>query len=596
VSFRRLHLLALGALTLIGASCDGRKGFSSKGFGLADATVLEFNLSKGVSERGASTLFGPLPDTSYADLLAQLRQVDANETKGIFIRLGTANLSLAHAEELGRRFKSLRDQNVTVTCHADDLDNSTLFFFARACSNIWVTPTGGVDSVGIAFQLMFAKSLLDKLGVGVDFLQVGKFKGAQEPYTRDEPSPEARQSVEEALSNVRAAWISGLEEGRGAAATAHVEDGPHTAVKAKELGLIDSIGYLDEARKSALDAASASDTRLAFGGAPNQKNNDFGDILRALSGADGMGTPHVAVVRAVGAITMAGGGGIGGGGDGITEAALGKVITSLTEDDDVKAVVLRIDSPGGSALASDLLWHKLMLLRDKKPLVISVGGMAASGGYYLSCAGSRIFAEPSSILGSIGVVGGKFSLGNTLSQVGVHVVTIPASPDPVKAKRAAYLSPFDRWDEPTRAKVREGMESIYDTFIDRVSTGRGLSPEEVQKGAEGRIFGGKRAVELKLVDELGGLEEAISYALEQAELGKDGTVRIRGEAGGFAELLAGDAEAESKVVQQAALQLDPSQKLLEAFPLEVRSWVGAAMPMATGESAVLLTPFAIVVH
>jgi protease-4 len=187
-------------------------------------------------------------------------------------------------------------------------------------------------------------------------------------------------------------------------------------------------------------------------------------------------------------------------------------------------------------------------------------------------------------------------LGNTLSQVGVHVVTIPASPDPVKAKRAAYLSPFDRWDEPTRAKVREGMESIYDTFIDRVSTGRGLSPEEVQKGAEGRIFGGKRAVELKLVDELGGLEEAISYALEQAELGKDGTVRIRGEAGGFAELLAGDAEAESKVVQQAALQLDPSQKLLEAFPLEVRSWVGAAMPMATGESAVLLTPFAIVVH
>ncbi len=144
--------------------------------------------------------------------------------------------------------------------------------------------------------------------------------------------------------------------------------------------------------------------------------------------------------------------------------------------------------------------------------------------------------------------------------------------------------------------VREGMESIYDTFIDRVSTGRGLSVEEVQKGAEGRIFGGKRAVELKLVDELGGLEDAITYALGQAGLDKDGTVRIRGEAGGFAELLGGDAEAESKVVQQAASQLDPSQKLLEAFPAEVRSWVFAAMPMASGESAVLLTPFAIVVH
>ena len=590
---------ALLALTLGLVSCDGRKGFSGSGLGLSSSDVVEFNLSKGVSEKGASTLFGPVPQSSYADLLETLRKLEPKELKGVVVRLGSAHLNLAHAEELGRRFKSLRDKDIPVTCHADDLDNSTLLFTSQACSKVYLTPTGGVESVGLAFQLLFAKSLLDKLGVGVDFLQVGKFKGAQEPYTRDEPSPEARQSVEEALSNLRNAWISGIVDGRGAAAEAVVEDGPHTATKAKELGLIDELGYLDEARSAAMvddEAEKKKTPRVVFGGSQAQKDGDFSEVMRALSGADGLGSSHVAVVRAVGPITMEPSGGLTGGGDGITESQLGKTLTKLTEAEDVKAVVLRIESPGGSALASDLLWHKLMLLREKKPLIISVGSMAASGGYYLSCAGSRIFAERTSILGSIGVVGGKFSLGQTLSSVGVNVVTIPAAPDPVKAKRAGYLSPFDRWDDPTRAKVKEGMEAIYGTFIDRIVQGRKLEAAIVSKGAEGRIFGGARALELQLIDEIGGLEEAIQYALSESGLGVDGAVRVRGESAPFAELFGGDPDAQSRVSERAERSVDPIAKLTENLPDEVKVWVDATSPMANGENMLFVTPFAIIIR
>jgi protease-4 len=584
----------LGVLGVAALSCDGRKGFMGRDeLGLPSSKVVELNLSRGVSERGSATLFGPIPDTSYADLLEVLRDIDPEDTKGVFVRLGTANVSLSHAGELGRRLAALKEKGLTITCHADDLDNSTVFFFARACSSVWLTPTGGVDSVGLAFQLMFAKSLLDKLGVGVDFLQVGKYKGAQETYTRDEPSPEARASVEEALANLRAAWLEGVREGRGEGAVSAVEDGPHTAARAKELGLVDHLGYVDEARKSALDAAEAKSPDVVFGGPPGkQKGDGLDELVRALTGAEGMGVPHVAVVRAVGAITMEAGGGLGGG-EGITERELGRTLTKLTEDDDVKAVVLRIDSPGGSALASDLLWHKLMKLREKKPLVVSVGGMAASGGYYLSCAGSTIFAEPTSILGSVGVVGGKFSLGGALSSVGVNVVTIPAAPDPIKARRAAYLSPFDRWDDPTRARVEEGMQAIYDTFIQRVAEGRGLSSEEVAKGAEGRIYGGVRAKELKFIDELGGLDDAIQHALQKADLGETGRVKLVGEEPALSALLGGSPDAEARVMEGARRDLDPLASWIDKLPESARVWIDGVTPMTKGETALLLVPFAL---
>lgn len=592
-----VSLLAVGALALV-PGCEGRPGFGRDKHGekLTGPALVELNLSRGVSERGASTLFGPMPGTSHSDLVAAIRELDPEETKGVFVRLGTTHVSLASANEIGRLLAGVREAGTPVYCHADDLDNSTLLLAARACSSIWISPAGGVDSVGIAFQLIFAKSLLEKLGVGVDFLQVGKYKGAQEPYTRDEPSPEARETMEGTLRELRAAWIEGIRAGRegheGATAIAEmVEDGPHSAKQALAVGLVDAIGYADEARAAAKEKVGAERTVVGFGGSGGGQNDGFADLVRALSGGDAQGAPHIAVVRAVGAITMGGGGGGLGGSDGITEAGLGKVIADLTEDDAVKAVVLRIDSPGGSALASDLLWHKLMKLRKKKPLVVSVGGMAASGGYYLSCTGDRIFAEPTSIVGSIGVVGGKFALHGPLASIGVNTVTITAAPDEKRAARAAYMSPFDRWDDATRDKVRAGMEEIYDTFLARAAEGRGLDKDVIAAAAEGRIFGGQGALDHRLIDELGGLDEAIRWAQDKSGLGKDGKVRVHGETSGFLEMLGGDEEAHAALEAKARERIDPWASLTDKLPEETRTWIFAASPLGSGESIVATTPF-----
>ncbi|NUO48901.1 MAG: signal peptide peptidase SppA, partial [Polyangiaceae bacterium] len=447
-------------------------------------------------------------------------------------------------------------------------------------------------SVGIAFQLIFGRSLLDKLKVGVDFLQVGKYKGAQEPYTRDEPSPEARESIDLTLRDIRKAWIDAVVEGRGKPVGDALEDGPHPAKEAKELGLIDEIGFLDEARKKARESAGAERTRPIFGGKSGE-GGGIDELLRSFAGSDPSADPHVALVRATGAITMGGGGGLLSSDDGISEAKLGKLLKDLADDEAAKAVVLRIDSPGGSALASDLLWHRLMEIRKKKPLIVSVGGMAASGGYYMSCAGSKIYAEPTSIVGSIGVVAGKLAFDETLEQFGVNVVTMPAAPDPKKAARATMLSPFDRWDDATRAKMLASMESVYGLFLDRIAEGRGFDKKVLDGAAEGRIFGGVTAKELKLVDEIGGLDDALRHALSEAGLPADGKVRLRGQPGGLAELFGGGDEAARAFAERAAREVDPLEKLLGKLPLEARAWVRAMAPLAEREKVVTSIPFVV---
>ncbi len=594
-TFAPVTLLALVATTTFTApACDGRPGLSGaskEGESLTGPVMVELNLSRGVAERGSSTLFGPTPGTSHAELVQVLRELDDGETKGVFVRLGTASFGLSIAGEVGRLLGALRAKDIPVVCHADDLDNGSMLLAARGCSTLWLSPGGSVDTVGIAFQLIFARSLFEKLGVGVDFLQVGKYKGAQETYTRDEPSPEARQTIEGTLQDLRKAWIAGVVDGRGKPLEDALEDGPHPAKSAKALGLVDELGFLDEARSKAKGDAGATRTKIAFGGKPGE-DGGFGQVLRTLAGNDPSADPHVAVVLATGAITMGGAGGLFGD-DGITEGKLGKLIGSLAEDESVKAVVLRIDSPGGSALASDLLWHRLMKLREKKPLVVSVGGMAASGGYYLSCAGSRIFAEPTSIVGSIGVVAGKLTFDDPLAKLGVNVVTMPAAQDPKKAARATLMSPFDRWDDATRAKMLTSMESIYGLFLERIAEGRGLDAGALEGSAEGRIFGGATAKERKLVDELGGLDDAVRHALSVSGLGDDGKVRIRGSSGGLAELLAGTDEGTKVLADHAARNLDPLERVFAGMPVEARDWLSAVSPLARREGVVTALPFVI---
>jgi protease-4 len=320
------------------------------------------------------------------------------------------------------------------------------------------------------------------------------------------------------------------------------EDGPYGADGALARGLIDGIDYGDGAREAARKAVGAIRDDVVFGGAGTADGREsFADVVRMLGGEPTRHGP-IALVKAVGGIRMAGGGGPFGGGGGITEKELGRVLARIEDADAIKAVVLRIDSPGGSALASDLLWHALMKVRAKKPVVVSVGEMAASGGYYLACTGNVIFATPGSIVGSIGVVGGKFGVGAALERWGVHAETFSGKRgDVAHANRATYDSALGAWDEPTKKRMLEQMESTYDLFLRRVAEGRRLPIETVRGFAEGKIFSGEEGQELHMVDELGGLEAAIVRARELAGLPSDAAVEVVGARPSLTDTLFGDS-------------------------------------------------------
>jgi protease-4 len=399
---------------------------------------------------------------------------------------------------------------------------------------------------------------------------------------------------------MRTAWIDGITKGRKTVSVEAIEDGPFGPEDAKAKGLVDEIGYLDDARESAKKLAEVNRSVVRFGGSDAAPSGSGGvvEIFRSLSGSGHVGVPHVAVVRAAGGISMGGGSPLGG--SGITERDLGRVIAKVTRDDSAKAVVLRIDSPGGSALASDLLWKRLMKLRAAKPIIVSVGGMAASGGYYLACTGTKIVAEPTSIVGSIGVVGGKLAVGRALDELGVHAETIAASPDPAKAARAAYTSPFVSWDDATRARMLTSMTAIYDLFVRRVAEGRGLPKEKVATFAEGRIFAGSIAKEKGMVDELGGLAKALELARNEAKLPKDAPVSIVGESPSLFDVLGEDDEGESE--ERGAISRAASEASarvvggwLDLSP-EIGQFLASAEPLVSGERTLAALPFVIMVR
>ena len=598
-------LLLIASVVTATSGCDGRPKAqptapeSSKHSGPA---LVVLDLSDGIPEAESGSLLSVgKKQGTFDELVQRIAELgDDRDAKGVFVRFGDVSFGLARAQEIGEALEAVRQNGKPVYCHANDLSNATLYAASRACSKIYLAPAGEVESIGIAAEIVYLHKLLaDQLHVSVDILQVGKFKGAEEPLTRDGPSDEARASLTGTLASMRESWIAGIRGARGDAASAAVEDGPYGSLRAKALKLVDEVGYADDAREEARKAAGAVRDDVRFGRGAGSSDGDLSDIVRAI--ADEGSSAPIALVRASGSISMGGDDSLLNRSEGITEHALGRVLARLEKDDSVRAVVLRIDSPGGSALASDLIWHRLMRIRAKKTLVVSVGEMAASGGYYLASAGQVIFAEPGSIVGSMGVVGGKLAFGRALSQVGIHTETFPANPQATAGARAAYPSMFAEWDDATRARVLESMTAIYDLFLSRVAEGRNTSVDAIAPFAEGRIFSGTQGREHGLVDELGGLAAAVAKARTLAKLPADAEVEAVGASRGVLQALTGVSSGQLPSVEATGLAAlaSPTQPLAQALGRlapAVAPFASALIPFAEGERALTVVPFAFVVR
>ncbi len=599
---------SLAALVALAASaCDGRARSSSTKAPADPVTgpsLAVFDLSVGIPEKEQVGWLGaPAGRRRSFDALIKAFAVAKKDkdTAGFYVRFGSTSFGLARAQELGLALSEVRAK-MPVYCHAEGFANATLFAAAKGCTKIYVTPAGEVESVGLAAQVVYLKKLLtEKLHFSIDILQVGKFKGAEEPLTREGPSDEARASLEAVLVDLRSSWLDGIRDGRGGSENVAkaAEDGPFSPAAAKDRGLIDEIAYEDEARAAAKKAAGATREQARYGTGSQAEGPELDEFLKVFAGDDS-NTPKVIVLRAVGGISMGDSGGMFGGDDGITERGLNRQLKHVEEDDSIKAVVLRIDSPGGSALASDLIWHQLMKIRAKKPIIVSVGEMAASGGYYLASTGDEIFADETSIVGSIGVVGGKVGFGEALESIGVHAETFPANrEDPGAKSRAAYESPLVAWDDGTRQRVFDSMKGIYDLFLARVAEGRKTTVEKIAVSAEGRIFGGKEGKARGLVDTLGGLSAAIARAKDRAHLPEDAPVHVYSGAPRLADVLGGadddGAGSKAPVAPVSGAVAAPIVELVDRALPGVSTFAFALEPLS-GEHTVCALPYALVVR
>jgi protease IV len=551
------------------------------------AAVLEIDMSSGAPEKTSGGLLSLPSRHTFDVLVAALKQAEGRkEVKGVFVAFGASSLGWARAHELGDGLARLKSKGVSVLCHADAWDNTTYAAAARGCDTIAMSPAGEVEATGPASAIPYARELLeDKLHAQVDILQVGKFKGAAEPLTLDGPSDEYRTSIERALSAIANANKEALAI-RGVAEL--VGTGPYMGKETVDKKLVDLLLDRKGAREEAKKRAQGVPVEVVYGpggggGAPKVGLLDFFRLLMT-GGDETSARPHVQLVRLHGEIALGSEGGLLGAPAGIVSRKVVEDARALAKDDNVKAVVLRIDSPGGSALGSDLAWLAVKELRDKKPVIVSIGEMAASGGYYIASAGTKLYAEPESIVGSIGVVGGKISFRGSLALVGIHTASFG---DPRAAQLASITEP---WDPATRARLQESMNQIYALFLERISDGRGKPKEHFDEAVEGRVFGGLQAKELGLVDEIGGLGDAIAEAKRAGNL-PDGAPVVTDAPESFLGALTGDDDelhALSTVAGPIPARIAPELWALRAWVLGFVRATGGG-----GVAAMLPTPLII---
>ncbi len=379
---------------------------------------------------------------------------------------------------------------------------------------------------GVGLETMFAKGLLDKIGVQADYIQIGEYKGADETLTRTQASPELRGELNKLTEALYGQIVDGISENRRLSKEAVrqvIDEALLTGELAKQRGLVDHLVDVDGLRDLLAEKMGGKVDLVRDYGAPKREAVDLSNpfaLLSLLSRKPEVSSkPAIALIHAEGVIVD------GEGGDGLFSGAVGsedirKAFRLAGRDEKVEAVVLRIDSPGGSALASEAMWQAARRFAEKKPLIVSIGSMAASGGYYLASAGDRIYADPTAIVGSIGVVGGKFVFQNLMQKIGVNSESF------TRGRNAGLFSSNQPFDEQQRRMVTGWMRQTYEQFTQRVMSTREHKIKDIDQVARGRIFLAQQAKGLGMVDEIGGLQAAIAFAAKQANL-KEGEYEVR---------------------------------------------------------------------
>lgn len=482
-----------------------------------------------------------------------------SRVKGVLLTIASPDIGRGRLEELAAAVGRVRKAGKPVAAHLVS-GGAVPYCLAAACDTISMPPAATLEITGVRMEVTFFKAMLDTLGVDAEILQVGEFKGAGEPLTRTSMSPQLRSQYEEFVGDLYEQLVERVAATRKLAverARELVDIGVFTPEAALEAGLIDAVSYEDEVISGLASRLDIDDPKVDRNYAAREVDNDFSGIggmvklLEMFSGGGKKSTKsrdkRVAIVHLTGEIREGKGAeGLLGGGSGGSDAVI-KAIRQAAADSSVAAIVIRIDSPGGSALASDLIWREAE--RTHKPVVASLSDTAASGGYYVAVAADRIVAAPGTLTGSIGVVGGKIAVGEALGKVGVHTDVVS------KGRNAGWLSMQTPFTEHEREAFLSTMKDVYRLFTSKVADGRRLDSEKLTTLAEGRVFTGRMAKELGLVDRLGTLDDAIDEARQLAGLAAGEKLErlLLPEPRGLFDDLFGQADNEATPVAKAAV-------------------------------------------
>ncbi len=491
-------------------------GGNSNGISVEKNSVIELDLSEVSEDYGGKT---KIKDFDYfennhnglSDIIKGIENAKTDENiKGISILNNTTMLGMAQIKELRIALEDFKKSGKFVYAYSNTISQKE-YYLNSVANTIYLNPIGEMEFKGLSTEVMFFKDFQEKSGLKMEVIRHGKYKSAVEPFLENEMSEANKQQTTELLTSLWSSFVADISTSRKVSIARLNEIATvllaRTPEMAKTEKLIDKIAYEDIYHDDIRE-------KLAV-----EKDEDY-ETISILDYAENVATTttnletnKIAIVYAQGEIAD-------GEGDVTTigELSMRRSLQEARKDEDIKAVVLRVNSPGGNALTSDLIWREIELTKKVKPVVVSMGTYAASGGYYIACNANKIFAEPTTITGSIGVFGVLPNFTQAANKFGINTVQVKTH------ENASEYSPFVPLNDKFKAFTLESVEHIYNVFVNRVATGRKMTFEQVDEIAQGRVWSGTDALKIGLVDQIGTMNDALKYAATLTKTDKYSTV------------------------------------------------------------------------
>jgi protease IV len=521
------------------------------------------------------------PDQSLTGLVMQFKKAKVDKRiKAILLDVNMSGVGWGKAEELRDAIKDFRSAGKPVYAFIEFGLNKE-YYIATACDKIIVPPPGELFINGLAADVMFFRGSLDKLGIYPDIYQIGKYKSAGDMFTQKKMTDAHREYINELLDDLYNRYVNAIAQARHKTpdeVRALIDNAPYNAIKAKEAGLIDDALYKDDVEKQFKKQFGYKDTDTFT----PVRAADYRDVSPESLGLNK--GERIAVIYATGDIGSGSSQNSPSGDQSIGSDTVAKALNDAAADKTLKAIVLRVDSPGGSGLASDVIWHAVEAANQKKPVVVSMSDVAASGGYYISASAAKIISQPSTITGSIGVVAGKPVMRGFYDWLGISNEYV------LRGKNAGMFRETERFSDDERAKFEDWIKTTYyQDFVPKVAKGRNKDPQFIDSVGQGRVWTGAQAKDRGLVDEFGGLDKAIEVAKQLAKIpAEKGVERVilPYPTTFLQELLSGGTE-------NSNTQIEQQRAVYAALPEDARRalrYMALMDRMKNGES-MLLMPF-----